>query len=65
MKKIILFLLLCTVSVVAYAQENEVNFTADRPGASTGPDVLDFKQVILETRDSVCRRRLGVAGDTD
>lgn len=49
MKKIILFLLLCTVSVVDYAQENEVNFTADRPGASTGPDVLDFKQVLWET----------------
>lgn len=49
MKKFLLLCLLWLPFFIGIAQENEVNFTADRPGASTGPDVLEFKQVLWET----------------
>jgi len=43
-----LFLILVFFATAAFAQE-ESSFTADRPGAATGTDVLPFKSVSWET----------------
>ena len=47
MKKLFFSALLAGFSLAAYAQE-EVEFTADRPGASTGPSVVAHKVIQLE-----------------
>ena len=45
-KKVFCLLLFCVVALVAAAQE--VEFTADRPGASTGPATVGQKVIQLE-----------------
>lgn len=47
MKKLILILIACSTSLALYAKD-EVEFTADRPGASTGPSVVGHNVVQLE-----------------
>ena len=41
MKKILIIVLMCCVCAGAWAQQEEAEFTADRPGASTGPSVVN------------------------
>jgi hypothetical protein len=48
MKKIFLTILMCCVCAGAWAQQEEAEFTADRPGASTGPSVVGHHVVQLE-----------------
>ncbi len=47
MKKLFIFLLLAMAGLPVLAQES-VEFTADRPGASTGPSVVGHKVIQLE-----------------
>ena len=47
MKKLYLLTLLAFCSIAVYAQDN-VEFTADRPGASTGPSVVGRGVIQLE-----------------
>ena len=47
MRKVFLSMFLVAFGIVAYAQEN-VEFTADRPGASTGPSVVGQGVIQLE-----------------
>lgn len=47
MKKLFLFIFLALSSLAALAQE-DVEFTADRPGASTGPSVVGQGVIQLE-----------------
>ena len=47
MKKLYLLILLAFSSIIVYAQDN-VEFTADRPGASTGPSVVGRGVIQLE-----------------
>ena len=48
MKKILIIVLMCCVCARAWAQQEEAEFTADRPGASTGPSVVRHHVVQLE-----------------
>ena len=48
MKKIFLTILMCCVCAGAWAQQEEAEFTADRPSASTGPSVVGHHVVQLE-----------------
>lgn len=48
MKKILVTVLMCCVCAGAWAQQEEAEFTADRPGASTGPSVVGHHVVQLE-----------------
>lgn len=48
MKKYIYTIILLAASMMAMAQD-EVNFSADRPGAATGVGVVDFKGVMWES----------------
>lgn len=47
MRKLLLLIILIAYSLVAFAQES-VEFTADRPGASTGPSVVGRGVIQLE-----------------
>lgn len=49
MKKVIVLLLVTLLPLLALAQSEEAGFTADRPGASTGVDVLPKGRVQWET----------------
>lgn len=49
MRKLFLSTFLVAYSLVAFAQEN-VEFTADRPGASTGPSVVGQGVIQLEQK---------------
>ena len=46
MKRLSICLLLAMICMAGYAQETE--FTADRPGASTGPGVVGHRVIQLE-----------------
>lgn len=48
MKKLLTLWVLCALAATAFAQD-EVTFSADRPGMATGVDVLPFKSVQWET----------------
>ena len=48
MKKILIIALMCCVCAEARAQQGEAEFSADRPGASTGPTVVGHKVIKLE-----------------
>ena len=48
MKKTFAVLLLSFVHIGAWAQQEEIDFTADRPGVSTGPSVVEHQVVQLE-----------------
>ena len=48
MKKIFATILMCCACVGAWAQQEQAEFTADRPGASTGPVVVGHKVIQLE-----------------
>jgi hypothetical protein len=48
MKKTFFILLLSFMNIGAWAQQGEAEFTADRPGASTGPSVVGHHVVQLE-----------------
>ncbi len=63
MTKIIPLLCAALLSLCAFAQENE-GFTADRPGATTGPDVLPRGRVQWETGVSWELSRLETPGTT-
>ena len=41
-------MILCFISAGAWAQQEEAEFTADRPGASTGPNVIGHRVIQLE-----------------
>ena len=49
MKKVIVLLLVTLLPLLALAQSEEAGFTADRPGATTGVDVLPKGRVQWET----------------
>ena len=53
MKKLYLLILLAFCSIAVYAQDN-VEFTADRPGASTGPSVVNGNQKCSDFGNSEC-----------
>ena len=48
MKMILIIVLMCCVCARAWAQQEEAEFTADRPGVSTGPSVVRHHVVQLE-----------------
>ena len=49
MKRFISYIFLALLPLMASAQSEEVGFTADRPGATTGPDVLPKGRLQWET----------------
>ena len=61
MNKFVFTLIFSLCAMVATAQE--VEFKADRPGASTGPATVARKVVQLEQEVLNCRQHINIVGD--
>lgn len=55
MKKNVIMFILLMLSLVAFSQNDDLTISAGRPGMATGPDVMPFRKVQMETGFEISR----------